>query len=98
EAAAAGAMSTAASSPGVLLDPSSLRQAVAAYERAIALDSSFIQAWAQLARTEATLYLGGAADPARAEAVRRAAEHALALAPTRPEGHQALGAYYSYVL
>jgi serine/threonine-protein kinase len=98
EAAAATALPTAASSPGVLLDPSGLRQAVAAYEQAIALDSSFIQAWAQLARAGATLYLGGAADPARAEAVRRAAERALALAPTRPEGHQALGAYYSYVL
>ena len=80
-----------------LAEPQS-RQAVAAYEQAIALDSSFIQAWAQLARAEAALYLGGAADPARAEAVRRAAERALALAPTRPEGHQALGAYYSYVL
>jgi eukaryotic-like serine/threonine-protein kinase len=98
EAAAARAVPTAASSPGVSLDPSSLRQAVAAYEQAIALDSSFVRAWAQLARAEAALYLGGAADPARAEAVRRAAERALALAPTRPEGHQALGAYYSYVL
>ena len=34
------------------------------------------------------------ATPAVAEAARRAAERALALAPTRPEGHQALGAYY----
>ncbi|HEY8196327.1 MAG TPA: protein kinase [Gemmatimonadales bacterium] len=98
EAATARGVPTAASAPGILLDPSSLRQAVAAYEQAIALDSSFIQAWAQLARAEAALYLGGAADPARAEAVRRAAERAVALAPTRPEGHQALGAYYSYVL
>jgi serine/threonine-protein kinase len=98
EAAAASATMTAASSPGVLLDPPRLRQAVAAYEQAIALDSSLFQAWAQLARAEAALYLGGAAGPARAEAVRRAAERALALAPGRPEGHQALGAYYSYVL
>ena len=36
--------------------------------------------------------------PAVAEAARRAAERALALGPTRPEGHQALGAYYAHVL
>jgi Flp pilus assembly protein TadD len=32
--------------------------------------------------------------PALAEGARHAAERALALAPTRPEGHQALGLYY----
>jgi eukaryotic-like serine/threonine-protein kinase len=98
EAAAARAVPTAISAPGVSFDPSSLRQAVAAYEQAVALDSSFIQAWAELAQTQAALYIGGAATAARAEAVRRAAERALALSRTRSEGHQALGAYYSYVL
>ena len=77
-------------------DPPSLRQAIAAYEQAVALDSSFVGAWAQLARARAYLYLYGSSTqpPAAAEAARRAAERALALAPTRPEGHQALGAYY----
>jgi serine/threonine-protein kinase len=98
EAAAARAVPTAVSAPGVALDPASLRQAVAAYEQAVALDSSFIQAWARLAQVEAALYIGGASEPARLEAVRRAAQRALALAPMRPEGHQALGAYYSHVL
>ena len=39
----------------------------------------------------------GAITPDGAEAARHAAERALALAPTRPEGHQALAAYYSNV-
>ena len=79
------------------LDPPSLRQAMAAYERAVALDSSFALAWAQLARARATLYGLGRVTPAEAEAARHAAERALSLAPTRPEGHQALAAYYTYV-
>ncbi|MBA3260208.1 MAG: protein kinase [Gemmatimonadales bacterium] len=79
------------------IDPPSLRQAIAAYEQAVALDSSFALAWAQLARAQAMRYLIGALTPAQAEAARAAAERALALAPNRPEGHQALAAYYSSV-
>jgi eukaryotic-like serine/threonine-protein kinase len=78
-------------------DPPSLRQAIAAYEQAVALDSSFALAWAQLARAHARVYGLGRVTPADAEAARHAAERALALAPTRPEGHQALAAYYSNV-
>jgi eukaryotic-like serine/threonine-protein kinase len=80
------------------LDPQSLRQAIAAYEQALALDSTFVEAWAQLSRAEAYLYSSLAATPATGEAARRAAERALALAPMRSEGHQALGAYYGYVV
>jgi serine/threonine-protein kinase len=79
-------------------DPPSLRQAIAEYERAVALDSSFALAWAQLARARARLLAGlGRATPGEAEAAHRAAERALSLAPTRPEGHQALAAYYAVV-
>jgi serine/threonine protein kinase/Flp pilus assembly protein TadD len=85
-----------ASSQGMLAEPSSLRQAIAAYEKAIALDSSFVRAWAQLARARATLYWA-APTPELAEATRRAAEQALALAPSSPDGHEALGAYYLIV-
>jgi serine/threonine-protein kinase len=76
-------------------DPPSLRQAIAAYEHAVALDSSFALAWAQLARAQATLYFTGKVTAAEAKAARDAAELALSLAPTRPEGHQALAAYYN---
>jgi tetratricopeptide (TPR) repeat protein len=60
----------------------------------VALDSAFVRAWAQLSRAHAILYSSTLIAPALAEAARRAAEHALSLAPTRPEGHQALGSYY----
>jgi tetratricopeptide (TPR) repeat protein len=83
-----------AASQGMLGDPASLRQAIAAYEQAVALDSTFVRAWAQLARARASLYLGTLSNPALAEAARHAAERALALAPRRPEGHQALGLYH----
>jgi TolB-like protein/Tfp pilus assembly protein PilF len=88
----------AASQGMSVFDPPSLRQAIAAYERAVALDSTFTRAWARLAVAQALLYFGGAPTPARAEAARNAAERALALDPTRPEGHLALGAYYASVL
>ncbi len=76
---------------------SRLRQAVAAYEQAVALDSTFVEAWAQLAEAQGRLYVR-TPTPAGAEAVRRTAERTLALAPTRSEGHEALAAYYGFVL
>jgi eukaryotic-like serine/threonine-protein kinase len=84
-----------ASSQGMsVFDPSSLRRAIAAYEQAVALDSTFIRGWAQLSRARALVYQSSTNPPAVAEAARHAAERALALAPMRPEGHQALGMYY----
>jgi tetratricopeptide (TPR) repeat protein len=75
----------------------SRREAVIAYEQAVALDSNFVEAWAQLGRTRAMLYADGPPTTADADAARRAAERALALAPRRPEGHRALAAYYTWV-
>jgi serine/threonine-protein kinase len=73
------------------------REAVIAYEQAVALDSNFIEAWAQLGRTRAMLYDDGPPVATDAVAARRAAEKAVALAPRRPEGHRALAAYYTWV-
>jgi TolB-like protein/predicted Zn-dependent protease len=78
-------------------DPPNFREAMTAYERALALDSTFVEAWAQLAEAQGKLYLG-TPTPASAEAVRRTAERALAVAPTRAEGHQAMAAYYGMVV
>jgi len=64
----------------------------------VALDSGFVQGWAQLARAQAVLYFSSAPSPAVAEAAHQAAQRALVLAPARPEGHQALGPYYYYVI
>ncbi len=79
-------------------DPMSFRHAISYYEQAVALDSTFVQAWAELARAQALLYANGTPTPAGAEAARRAAERTLALAPNRSEGHRALGLYYSTVI
>jgi tetratricopeptide (TPR) repeat protein len=70
---------------------------IAFYEEAVALDSTFVQAWVQLARTQAYYYYVGTATPATAEAARRAAERAEALAPGRPESQLALGDYQANV-
>jgi serine/threonine-protein kinase len=78
-------------------DPPSLQRAIAFYEQAVALDSTFVEAWAQLARTEAWYYSLGTPIPAAAEAARRAAERAAALAPGRPESQLALGYYWQNV-
>jgi tetratricopeptide (TPR) repeat protein len=75
-------------------DPPSLRSAIGFYEQAVALDSVFLEAWAQLARAEALLYANSTPSAARAEAARHAAERAAALGPDRPEGQLALGDYY----
>jgi serine/threonine-protein kinase len=79
-------------------NPVRLRRAVAFYEQAVALDSAFALAWAQLSRVQSYLYAQSTPTPATAAAARVAAERALALAPGRPESHLALGDYYGTVL
>jgi TolB-like protein/Flp pilus assembly protein TadD len=81
-----------------VLDASRLGEGIEAYEQAVALDSTFVKAWAQLSRAQAYLYSSLVATAATGEAARSAAERARTLAPDRPEGHQAMGAYYGYVL
>jgi eukaryotic-like serine/threonine-protein kinase len=79
-------------------DIRNLSQAEAAFSQAVALDSSFAPAWARLARVLATMYFLGPPTEVRAQACRRAAERAVALAPAKPDGYLALGEYYGYVL
>jgi serine/threonine-protein kinase len=81
-----------------LHDRALARQAVAQYEQAIALDSNFVEAWADLASVYALQYSDGPRSLELADAARRAAERTRSLAPGRSEGHLALGGYYSYVL
>jgi len=72
-----------------------LQRATAFYERAVALDSTFALAWAQLCRAQSFLFYSGyAASDTRA---RAAAERALALAAGLAEAHLALGDYYNFV-
>jgi tetratricopeptide (TPR) repeat protein len=78
-------------------DPASLRRAIGFYQQAVALDSGFVPAWAQLARAKAILYYNSTPTPELALQARDAANRALALGPARPEGQMALAEYYQNV-
>ena len=80
-----------------IVDGPSLRSAITYYERAVALDSNFTEAWVQLARAQSAYYYNVVPTPAGAEAAKRAAERAVTLAPGRPETQLALGAYYQSI-
>ena len=72
-------------------DPPTLRQALSFYERAVALDPAFAQAWAKVSRASSMLYGNSGPTPALAQASRQAAERAIRLAPNRPDGYIAMG-------
>jgi serine/threonine-protein kinase len=74
-----------------------LHRAIAFYERAVALDSNFVQAWSALSRARSSLYSNGVPDPALGELARAAAERASALNPTEPLVYLALGDLYGSV-
>ena len=86
-----------AASHAMRADQAGLRRAIGYFERAVALDSSFSQAWSQLSRARTSLYSNGVPDPALGAAAREAAERALALRPGDPLGHLALGDLYGSV-
>jgi len=77
-------------------DPVALRRAIDYYERAVALDSGFALASAQLSRAYSLDYWGAPTSAAAALA-RHGAERGRALAPKQPEGYLALGDYYANV-
>jgi TolB-like protein/tetratricopeptide (TPR) repeat protein len=74
-------------------DPPSLRKMLGFYEQAVALDPGFVQAWARASYSNSLLYANSIPTPALEERARQAGEKAVALAPNRPEGYLALGAY-----
>jgi tetratricopeptide (TPR) repeat protein len=78
-------------------DQASLRRAITLYESAVALDSTFVQAWSQLSRARSSLYSNGVPVPELGERARLAAEHARQLKPKDPSAYLALGDYYGGV-
>jgi TolB-like protein len=78
--------------------PSNLRQAMDLFERAVALDSGFVDAWVGLASSSALLYTNGSPSPPLADRARTAADRALTLDPKDPDAHWALGGYYRLVV
>ena len=75
-----------------------LRQAVDLFERAVALDSGFVDAWVGLSLASALLYSNGAPSPQVADRARTAADRALALDAKDPDAYWALGGYYRLVV
>ena len=76
-------------------EPVPLGRALRHYERAVALDSAFAQAWLQITRAHGRLYWrGNDPTPARIEAVRQAAERVGRLRPGSYEAHWALAEYH----
>jgi TolB-like protein len=78
-------------------DPASLRRAIASYEQAVALDSTFVAAWARLARARSNLYLNGVPSPQLAAETKRAVDRAVALAPDGEDAARAQASYYGSV-
>jgi serine/threonine-protein kinase len=78
--------------------PAGLRRAIGFYERAVAIDSTFAPAWAQLSRAHTYLYQISLPTRAGATQAKAAAERALALAPDLAQAHLALGDYHNLIL
>ncbi len=75
-------------------DPASLRRAIAFFEQATALDSTFAEAWTQLSGSLGTLYTNSVPDPQVGQRALAAAERALRLDPDGSQGHRALARYH----
>jgi serine/threonine-protein kinase len=76
-------------------DAAHLREGLALYQHALALDSGFVDAQAQIARTLSALYRNGPTVEG-VEAARVAAERAISMAPGRPVTRLAMGAFLLY--
>jgi serine/threonine-protein kinase len=79
------------------IEPTALERATAAYERAVALDSGFVQAWARVSQVYSSRYANGVPTPEGAARAHAAAERALALSPDAAEPRLALGTYYDFI-
>jgi TolB-like protein len=78
-------------------DQASLRRAIGHYERAVALDSAFVQAWSQLSRARSSLYSNGVPEPELGGQARLAVERARRLKSRDPSVYLAAGDYYGSV-
>jgi eukaryotic-like serine/threonine-protein kinase len=88
----------AASASMSATDLSSVTRALPYYERAVALDSSFQPAWAQLSQAYAALYGNLTPTAELATKAAAAADRARRLGPSRPESYLAQGNYERLVL
>jgi TolB-like protein/Flp pilus assembly protein TadD len=86
-----------AASQDMKADPAGLRRAIAYYQRAVSLDSTFARAWSQLSRAQTSLYSNGIPDPVLGNGARVAAERARVLRPADALVYLAAGDFYGSV-
>ncbi|HET9294499.1 MAG TPA: protein kinase [Gemmatimonadales bacterium] len=79
------------------VDAGTKRLSASYFEQAVALDSTFVDAWAELSRALGTVYTNGSRDPVVAARSREAMERAIALDPNGPAGYAAAARYYGTV-
>jgi TolB-like protein/Flp pilus assembly protein TadD len=81
---------------GLTADDSNLEEASRSFEQAVTLDPTFALAWVYLSCAQSSVYWRGIdSTPARLAAAKNAVGRAIALDPSLPETHLALG-YYRY--
>jgi serine/threonine-protein kinase len=80
------------------VDAGTMRLAASYFEQAVALDSTFVDAWAALSRSLTRVYTNGSRDPVVAARSREAMERAIALDPNGPSGYTAAARFYSSVV
>ncbi|HEX5633402.1 MAG TPA: tetratricopeptide repeat protein, partial [Gemmatimonadales bacterium] len=78
-------------------DPASLREASGYFEQAVALDSTFTDAWAALSIGMSRTYNNGNASPIVARRAREALDRAVALAPEAAGTHLAAARYHALI-
>jgi TolB-like protein/Flp pilus assembly protein TadD len=78
------------------LDPASMRRVAGFFQQAIALDSSFGAAWAQLAAADALIYTNGISTPELLREARDAADRAVAVGPNNAQAHASLARVLGY--
>jgi tetratricopeptide (TPR) repeat protein len=87
----------AATNYGANNAPADIRRAIAHYEEAVRLDSTYADAWAEMSTYLTLLYANSTPNPETARRARTAAERAVAINPQLAAGHRALGQYYLYI-
>jgi eukaryotic-like serine/threonine-protein kinase len=78
-------------------DPASMREAVGYLEQAVALDSTFADAWALLSLSNTRLYANGTKAPEVGLRAHEALDRTATLAPNSSQAHLAAARYYQLV-
>jgi len=79
------------------IDVATMRQAAAYFEQAVALDSTFVDAWAALSTSLSRVFFNGSRDPVSASRAGEAMRRAIELDSSSAAGYIAAARYYGIV-